>query len=284
MAQIDGADITTRIVSACRRQDFPPAVRERLASALQRIRSESLLPSYRNMPDAAGGQRLAVVDRSVARLIDVASISWRAGNVLYQLIREFKPQQVVELGTCLGVSGSIMLAALAANGQGRLLTVEGSAELAQLARHQLDLFGPDRYEIMLGLFDDTVPRLAQAVERLDLAFVDDEHSAAGTYRNMRHIAPLLPEGGIIVFDDINWFAPAWRTICARPDCLYACQPSFRGSTRLGIWVKGAPARGYQGQPEVIELLSPYALGPVWRVLQRTRARVRRARVRQARAE
>jgi hypothetical protein len=62
-----------------------------------------------------------------------ASQSWRGGRFLYGLVRAFRPSRGVELGTCVGMSAAYQAAALAADGDGRLVSLEGYPELAAVA-------------------------------------------------------------------------------------------------------------------------------------------------------
>ena len=57
--------------------------------------------------------------------------------LLFKLIREFKPLNSVELGTCLGISGAYQAAAQKLNKSGRLITLEGAKSLASLAEKNL---------------------------------------------------------------------------------------------------------------------------------------------------
>lgn len=48
------------------------------------------------------------------------------GELLFRLVREFKPQNCLELGTCLGISASYQLSAIQLNKKGKLTTIEGA--------------------------------------------------------------------------------------------------------------------------------------------------------------
>src|ERR1700683_3846105 len=64
-----------------------------------------------------------------ARIVDgvpVPHISASRGRVLYEHIRENRPQNVLELGTARGGAAVVIAAALEANGAGHLTSVDSS--------------------------------------------------------------------------------------------------------------------------------------------------------------
>ena len=74
-------------------------------------------------------------DRIVAGLLDDAyiGVAPEVGRLLYQLVRLRRPKLVVEFGTSFGLSAIHIAAALADNGQGRLIATELNAEKASRA-------------------------------------------------------------------------------------------------------------------------------------------------------
>ena len=209
--------------------------------------------------------KTAIYLQSTARLVNTVSVDISAGLILYNLVKELKPKYALELGTCIGGSAAYILSALPEDGY--LLTLEGSEDIARIARDNLDSLYQGRYKLLLGMFDDTVPKINEHISRVDFAFVDDEHRAASTYRDMEYITPLMPDGGIIVFDDIDWdqAKESWREICQRKDCAYSFEPQHHGARRFGIWVKGSALEGYKGIPEVFELSGSQFLSYPWRL-------------------
>jgi predicted O-methyltransferase YrrM len=64
--------------------------------------------------------------------------TWSQGPVearfLFHLVRTLQPAQAIEMGACVGISGSYIAAAMRLNGKGHLWTLEGSPEMAKLYR------------------------------------------------------------------------------------------------------------------------------------------------------
>jgi predicted O-methyltransferase YrrM len=60
------------------------------------------------------------------------------GRLLHYLIRTQKPGKALELGSCVGISGSYIASALAANGHGHLWTIDGSPGMAKLTKQTFE--------------------------------------------------------------------------------------------------------------------------------------------------
>ena len=86
-------------------------------------------------------QRSGVV--ATISVSELASFSKAAvwAEVLYHLTRVLRPQKVLAMGTCVGISGSYIAAACSFNNQGRLWTIEGSPATATLAQQTFRCWG-----------------------------------------------------------------------------------------------------------------------------------------------
>lgn len=137
------------------------------------------------------------------------------GRLLYNLAREFKPENMLELGTCLGM-GTIYMAM--GNKDGKVFSIEGSAEKASLASSMLQKEAPNA-QIFTGNFDEQLPKVLQAADKIDLAFIDGNHKKEATLRYFEDILEYSHDNTILVFDDINWspgMMEAWHEIQKHP--------------------------------------------------------------------
>ena len=153
--------------------------------------------------------------REVAQLARAAkSAFW--GGLLGKLVHHTGARTCVELGTSLGISSSYIAAALPS--QGRLVTLEGSGQVAALAAETLAALVPDRrVDIEVGPFSATLGTVLDAVGPIDFAFVDGDHGEVSTRAYCRQLLPRMRNGGVLVFDDIRWsdgMLRAWRAISA----------------------------------------------------------------------
>ena len=144
-----------------------------------------------------------VFEDRVGELVLRASKPADAAAFLFALLRQLRPDRVVELGTALGISASYQGAALKLNGAGSLTTIDASAERMAVARDVVDrLELVDVIDTRLGRFQDVLP--AVLTEPVGVAFVDGQHEEAATLEYLELIHPALEFPGIVVFDDIAW--------------------------------------------------------------------------------
>jgi len=112
------------------------------------------------------------------------------------LVQVHQPLRILEIGTAIGYSGTVMLQA--ASDQTILTTLELSDKMADKALASFDIFGlADRVTLIRG---DAVKTIQDLEEPYDMIFMD---AAKGQYMNyygdsMR----LLKPGGLLVADNI----------------------------------------------------------------------------------
>lgn len=140
----------------------------------------------------------------------------RWAYLLFRLVRSLKPENVVELGSCVGISACYQAAALELNGRGRLVTLEGADVLAARSKRSLEeLDLTHRAEVRLGRFTDTLPNVISEYAPVDIAFIDGHHVEQATLDYGEQIAASAAAEALIVFDDIHWSAGmerAWHTV------------------------------------------------------------------------
>lgn len=139
----------------------------------------------------------------------------KVGNIAtyYGLIRELKPSVVVETGTSHGESASLILAALNRNGSGKLisinlpavrgeLTMEATLKQAEIGCRIPDSY-KDRWEYVRGDAKEFLPKVL--IENRTNIFIHDSlHTRTHMLYELHVARALVPEGGIIVSDDVLW--------------------------------------------------------------------------------
>ena len=159
-------------------------------------------------------------------------------TALYIMARSFNCRRGLELGACAGIS-AMYLAAIPT--MERFVTVEGSAELASVARDSLRSF--KRAEVIVGRFDEALDRFERTGETFDFAFIDGHHEQRATIHYFERLLPMLAPGALVLFDDIRWsedmFA-AWRRLRTRESLSHAIDLGHIG---VGIMVGGPRSSG-----------------------------------------
>ena len=133
-------------------------------------------------------------------------------EVIFKIFNDLLPQKILELGTCLGFSSSYM-AYFAPNAQ--IWSIEGSPNVAQIAKENHQHFDLKNIEVFIGRFDKVLPSLLEKIKLLDFAFIDGHHNKEATITYFKQILPFMKRGGVMLFDDIAWsrgMQEAWKEI------------------------------------------------------------------------
>lgn len=164
----------------------------------------------------------------------------RWAYLLFRLVRSVRPACCLELGACVGISAAYQAAALELNGAGRLVTLEGAAELAaRSARTLEELDLAARAEVRVGRFAETVGPALADLRPVDWAFIDGDHAEDATLDYADRILAAAGPEAVLVFDDINWsdgMRSAWGRVVA--DERYALTVDLRS---VGLAVKSDSA-------------------------------------------
>jgi predicted O-methyltransferase YrrM len=174
---------------------------------------------YGVLPDGSSNPEYGVPMKTTVAKVARASKSAPWCELLFHLIRKRRPEHVLEMGTCVGMSASYIAAALAANGRGRLVTIEGASSVAELARATFQQLGYSKQvEVIEGPFHRSLESAIRAWTPLDLVFVDGHHDGEATVRYFELIRKHAGRGALLLFDDIRWSASmreAWQAISQR---------------------------------------------------------------------
>ena len=153
-------------------------------------------------------------DRTGAWFATAASVPSRWGVFLTLCADAVGARTIVELGTCVGVSGAYLGASAS---RPTLVTFDASADLALHARSVLTGVA-DSFEVVVGTFDATVEARVAGLE-IDVAFIDGHHDGEATERYLDLLTSWLVPGALVVLDDVHLYGEmrsAWDRIARRP--------------------------------------------------------------------
>ena len=153
------------------------------------------------------------------------------GQLLFRLALHLgeearRPIAVLELGTSLGITTAYLASADSRN---QVVTLEGSQALAEKASAVASALGLKNIECVVGNIDNTLA--THAAKRLNLVFVDANHSYEATMRYVDFLLPRMTEQGILVIDDIHHspeMERAWREL----------KQDKRVTTTMDVWHAG----------------------------------------------
>jgi predicted O-methyltransferase YrrM len=148
----------------------------------------------------------------IKKLVDRSSVSKRVGAILFRLVKWNNPKTILEIGTSVGVSVAYLAAA---NPNTQIITLEGDEQRASFARKMLDEQGLKNVKLLPDDFSQTLPKALEALDTVDLVFVDGNHSLTPTIDYFNQILKKVNQHSVIVFDDIRWsqeMFSAWQHV------------------------------------------------------------------------
>ena len=173
------------------------------------------------------GEGKRVVKRTLGEVSRNASKPKFWCILLYNIIKTNKPKKLMELGTCLGISGSYQAtAANIYNPKGDLYTFEGSESLSKIACENFKNLDLNNVYLKPGIFNETIPKFLNTLgsEKLDYIFIDGHHDEIATLKYFELFKPYLSNNSILIFDDINWsegMKNAWNTIMNNKQIIFS---------------------------------------------------------------
>lgn len=155
--------------------------------------------------------------RSVSKIAKSSLKAAKFGQLFYRIIRSTAATNVLELGTSLGVT----TAYLAAGNQNiKCVSLEGSPELARLARKNFEELKIENIDIVIGNIDLTLGHVLGDFENLDFVFIDANHRSGSVLNYFELILNKLHKDSVLVIDDIYWsddMEYAWEEIKNHPN-------------------------------------------------------------------
>lgn len=137
--------------------------------------------------------------KDIARfsLADVAT-----SQMFFRLVHTLKCNQILELGTSFGISTAYLASA---NPKSKVYTFEGSVEILQQADKNWKDLGLKNIVSIQGNLKKTLSEfLTKEQPKLDLVYVDANHTYEGARTIIAQIKPYLHNETVVILDDINW--------------------------------------------------------------------------------
>ncbi len=179
--------------------------------------------------DFGAGSRVASHhQRTVSSIAHAALKPRKFSQLFFRMVNYYQPQQVLELGTSLGITSAYMASAQPG---AKVTTMEGAKEVAAVAKKNFKLLGLTNIQVIEGNFDNTLPKVLQGMPGVDLAFVDGNHRKEPTLQYFQQLLAKSHEHTILIFDDIHWSADmeeAWAEIQSHPSVTLTIDLFFIG--------------------------------------------------------
>lgn len=165
----------------------------------------------------AGPKKNSSNERIVSEVAKISLSSPKWCKFLYHLVRHYRLNNIVELGTSLGITSCYLGYAAP---DGIVYSLEGASAYIDIARQNYNKLGLKNVLTSEGNIDLTLIKTLRHVEWVDLVFFDANHRYEPTIRYFETCLKKSHPGSVFIFDDIHWskeMNQAWEEIISRPE-------------------------------------------------------------------
>jgi len=161
------------------------------------------------------GAGSSVIKTKKRMVKDIAASSLKPkkyAQLLYRMVKYYKPQSVIELGTSFGISSAYLASA---NESAEVNTCEGDSSIASIANKNFETLHLKNIQLIQGDFAKTLPQLLSKLKAVDFAFIDGNHRKLPTLAYFNQLLASSIATTIFVFDDVHWSSEmedAWEQI------------------------------------------------------------------------
>lgn len=164
----------------------------------------------------AGSKVFKSNNRAIAQIAKTAGITSKRAELLFRITHYFKPNEVLEIGTSLGLAAASLALG---NPKGKITTIEGCPETAKIAQNQFQNFQLSNITSEVTEFENYLDHLKKENSSFNLVYFDGNHSKKATLTYFEKLLPTITNETVWIFDDIHWSADmeeAWESIKKHP--------------------------------------------------------------------
>ncbi|RZJ63286.1 MAG: class I SAM-dependent methyltransferase [Flavobacterium sp.] len=178
---------------------------------------KSLLSNHETIEvtDFGAGSRIFKSNiRKVSDIAKTAGISKKRAELLFRVMKYFKPKNVLEIGTSLGLATSALAVG---NENSEITSLEGCAQTSNVAQKNLHDFKLKNVRTIVSEFETGL--LEFRLSTFDLIYFDGNHQKDATLRYFDLLLPTTTNDSVWIFDDIHWseqMTEAWEIIKQNP--------------------------------------------------------------------
>ncbi|GEC79253.1 O-methyltransferase [Flavobacterium aquatile] len=186
-------------------------------------REYSILKNYRNsllenkntieVTDFGAGSRVFKSNtRATNQIAKNAGISSKRAELLFRIVNYFQPENILEIGTSLGLATSAMSLG---NKNAKIITLEGCPNTMAIAKNQCQLQNLNNIEFVNTKFENYLRNCQLNTEHCQLIYFDGNHSKKATLEYFELLLPIITNDSVWIFDDIHWsqdMEEAWEII------------------------------------------------------------------------
>ena len=163
----------------------------------------------------AGSKIFSSNKRKVSKIAKHAGISNNRAKLLYKLIQYFEPENILEIGTSVGLSTAVMSIS---NSKSKIISLEGCPETADIAKKIFEKYQFKNIQVIIGNFNNTLSK-ALKEKTFDFIYFDGNHTKKATLEYFKTSLTSIHNNSVLLFDDIHWnkeMEEAWTEIKNHP--------------------------------------------------------------------
>lgn len=148
--------------------------------------------------------------RKVSAIAKNAGITPKRQQLLFRLAKYFNSENILELGTSVGLATSAMALA---NPSSKITTIEGCKNTSKIAQNLFDVFNLNNIQLHNATFEEFFKK--KTSEEYDLVYIDGNHSKEMTLQYFEFLLAKINTNSVLIFDDIYWsseMTEAWKQI------------------------------------------------------------------------
>lgn len=162
--------------------------------------------------DYGAGSRVSKnSERRISEIAKTSATPKKVAQMLQRLVSYFESENILELGTNLGLTTAYLAAAHAKT---NVWSLEGDPHLAEIAVKNLKNLNLSA-EIIVGEFEESLASSLKKLGKLDFAYLDGNHRRVPTLQYFESILPHVHAETVLAFGDIHWskeMEEAWEEI------------------------------------------------------------------------
>lgn len=166
-------------------------------------------------------------ERMVSDITKIAGINTKKALLLIRLVAYFKPKNILEIGTSVGLSSVAMHIG---NPKATITTLEGCPNTANYAKHLFEKFKITNINVIIGEFNKTLPSIILQ-NSFDLIYFDGNHTKKATLSYFNNCLKAVQNETAFIFDDIylsKEMFQAWEKIKNNPQVTVSIDTFYLG--------------------------------------------------------
>ncbi|MFI0430064.1 O-methyltransferase [Mariniflexile sp. HMF6888] len=173
-----------------------------------------------------GSQITKQQERTISEIAKNAGTTIKRAKLLYRLSAYFNFENILELGTSLGIATH---AVSLANPKSKITSIEGCPMISEFTKAIFKKHHLKNTNLITGDFNEVIKTLTP--KSFDFIFFDGNHQKEATLQYFETLIETVHNNSVFIFDDIYWskeMTEAWEIIKQHPKVTVTIDTFFWG--------------------------------------------------------